>query len=88
MPLRFDMPVYLSVDLDVVDPGLAPGVSHREPGGMTVRQVVGIIQSVDAALVGADLVELNPLNDPSGLSAAVAAKLVKEIAARMRTETS
>ena len=86
MPLRFDMPVYLSVDLDVIDPGLAPGVSHREPGGMTVRQVLGIIQSVDAALVGADLVELNPLNDPSGLSAAVAAKLVKEIAARMLME--
>ncbi|HWB40320.1 MAG TPA: agmatinase family protein [Gemmatimonadales bacterium] len=86
-PLRFETPVYLSLDLDVLEPALAPGVSHREPGGLTVRQVVDIIQGLDAPLAGADLVELNPLNDPSGLSAAVAAKLVKEIAARMLTET-
>jgi agmatinase len=86
-PLRFETPVYLSLDLDVLEPALAPGVSHREPGGLTVRQVVDIIQRLDAPLAGADLVELNPLNDPSGLSAAVAAKLVKEIAARMLTET-
>ena len=86
-PLRFDMPVYLSLDLDAIEPGLAPGVSHREPGGLTVRQVLHIIQSLDAPLAGADVVELNPLNDPSGISAAVAAKLVKEIAARMLMET-
>ncbi len=87
MPLRFDMPVYLTLDLDAIEPGLAPGVSHREPGGLTVRQALGIIQSIEAPLAGADLVELNPLNDPSGLSAAVAGKLVKEIAARMLTES-
>ena len=86
-PLHFDMPVYLTFDLDAIEPGLAPGVSHREPGGLSVRQALGLIQSLDAPLAGADLVELNPLNDPSGLSAAVAAKLVKEIAARMLTET-
>jgi arginase len=86
-PLTFDMPVYLSLDLDALEPGLAPGVSHREPGGLTVRQVLGIIQSLDAPLVGADLVELNPSNDPSGVSAAVCAKLVKEIAAHMLMET-
>jgi agmatinase len=85
--LRFDMPVYLSVDLDVLDPGLAPGVSHREPGGLTVRQVLGIIHSVEAPLAGADLVEFNPLNDLTGLSAAVSAKLVKEIAGHMLKET-
>jgi arginase family enzyme len=45
------------------------------------------MQSLEAPLVGADLVEFNPLNDPSGLSAAVCAKLVKEIAARMLAET-
>ncbi len=85
-PLGFDMPVYLSVDLDVLEPGLAPGVSHREPGGLTVRQALGIIHTLAAPLAGADLVELNPLNDPSGLSAAVSAKLVKEIAGHMLTE--
>ena len=86
-PLRFDMPVYLSLDLDALEPGLAPGVSHREPGGLSVRQVIGIIQSLEAPLVGADVVECNPANDPSGLTAAVAAKLVKELAARMLVET-
>ena len=86
-PLRFDSPVYLSLDLDVLEPGLAPGVSHREPGGLTVRQVLAILHTLEGPLVGADVVELNPLNDASGLTAAVAAKLVKEIAARMLMET-
>jgi arginase family enzyme len=79
--------VYLSLDLDVLEPGLAPGVSHREPGGLTVRQVLDIIHGLDAPLAGADVVELNPLNDSTGLTAGVAAKLVKEIAARLLTET-
>jgi arginase len=87
MPLRFDTPIYLSFDLDALEPGLAPGVSHREPGGLSVRQALGIIQSLEAPLAGADVVELNPSNDPSGLSAAVCAKLVKEIAAHVLTET-
>jgi len=87
MPLRFDSPVYLSLDLDALEPGLAPGVSHREPGGLTVRQVLGIIQSLEVPLVGADVVEFNPINDPSGLTASVSAKLVKEIAARMLPKT-
>jgi arginase len=86
-PLRFEMPVYLSLDLDVLEPGLAPGVSHPEPGGLTVRQVLDIIHTLEAPLGGADVVELNPRNDPSGLTAAVAAKLVKEIVARMLSET-
>jgi arginase len=86
-PVRFDSPVYLSLDLDVLEPGLAPGVTHREPGGLTVRQVLAIIHALEAPLAGADVVELNPVNDASGLTAGVAAKLVKEIAARMLTET-
>ena len=86
-PIRFDSPVYLSLDLDVLEPGLAPGVTHREPGGLTVREVLAIIHALEAPLAGADVVELNPLNDASGLTAGVAAKLVKEIAARMLTET-
>ena len=86
--LPFDSPVYLSLDLDVLEPGLAPGMSHREPGGLSVRQVLGIIQSLEAPLVGADLVEFNPANDPTGLTAAVCAKLVKELAARIISEPS
>ena len=85
-PVRFDSPVYLSLDLDALEPGLAPGVTHREPGGLTVRQVLDIIHGLDAPLAGADVVELNPLNDSTGLTAGVAAKVVKEIVAHMLME--
>jgi arginase len=84
--LELETPVYLSCDLDVIEPGLAPGISHREPGGLTVRQALAIIQSVAAPLVGADFVEFNPSADQSGVTAAVSAKLVRELAARMLLE--
>jgi arginase len=76
-------PVYLSIDLDGIDPAHAPGVSHREPGGLTVREVIGLIQRVHGTLLGADVVELSPSCDVEDLTARVAAKLVKELAARM-----
>jgi agmatinase len=76
-------PVYVSIDLDGIDPSHTPGVSHREPGGLTVRDVIGLIQGVGGELVGADVVELNPSRDVSDLTAMVAAKLVRELAARM-----
>jgi arginase family enzyme len=78
--------MYLSFDLDVIEPGLAPGISHREPGGLSVRQALAIIQTLGAPLVGADFVEFNPAADRTGLSAAVSAKVVKELAARMLLE--
>lgn len=76
---RLTDPVYLSVDLDVLDPAFAPGVSHREPGGLTTREVIALIQTVAPPLVGADIVELNPRRDPLQITAAAAAKLTKEI---------
>jgi len=76
-------PLYVSLDMDGIDPAFAPGVSHREPGGLTVREVVTMIQSLPGPLVGADVVELNPTQDTSGASATVAAKLVRELASRM-----
>ena len=78
-----DESVYLSIDLDGIDPAFAPGVSHPEPGGLTVREVVSLIQWVPAPLVAADIVECNPEVDLGGITARVAAKLVKEIAAAM-----
>jgi agmatinase len=75
--------VYLSIDLDGIDPAHAPGVSHREPGGLTVRDVIGLVQDAGGTLIGADVVEFNPARDLGGLTAHVAAKLVKEVAARM-----
>ncbi len=76
-------PVYLSFDLDVLDPAFAPGVSHREPGGLSMREALNAIQSVGADIVGADIVEFNPRMDAMNVTATVCAKLLKEIAAKM-----
>lgn len=78
-----DGPCYVSIDLDVLDPAFAPGVSHHEPGGMSVRQLLHLIHRLPGPIVGADLVEYNPRRDPSGITAMVAAKCVKELLARM-----
>lgn len=83
LELTFDTPVYVSVDMDALDPAFAPGVSHREPGGLTTRQVIEIIQSLNAPMIGADIVEFNPKMDPSGMTAVVCAKILKELAAKM-----
>lgn len=80
-------PVYVSLDLDALDPAFAPGVSHWEPGGLDVREVLTLVQGIGGPLIGADVVEYNPLRDPSGVTAYVAAKLVKEIASRMLDST-
>lgn len=63
-----------------MDPAFVPGVSQREPGGLSARDVIAIIQSLPGLLVGADIVELNPSQDPIGLTAPLCAKLVKELA--------
>ncbi len=76
-------PVYISVDLDVLDPAFAPGVSHHEPGGLTTRELLSAIQSIQAPIVAADVVELNPTRDIQEVTAMVAAKVVKELAAAM-----
>jgi arginase len=76
-------PVYLSFDLDALDPAYAPGVSHREPGGFSVRQALHAIQAVKAEVIGADIVEFNPRMDSNGTTASVCANLLKEIVAKM-----
>ena len=75
----FDGPVYLSLDMDAIDPAFAPGVSHHEPGGFTSRQVIHLLQRLKGQVIGADLVEFNPQRDPSGITAMLAAKLYKEL---------
>jgi arginase family enzyme len=79
----FEGPLYISLDMDVLDPAFAPGVAHHEPGGLSTRDVLALIQRQRAPLVGADIVELNPKRDPVGITAMAAAKLLKEIADRM-----
>lgn len=78
-----DGPVYISVDIDGLDPAFAPGVSHREPGGLSVRNLLTMIHQLRGPIVGADVVEFNPSQDPAGVTATVAAKIVREIAGQM-----
>jgi arginase family enzyme len=79
----FAEPLYVSVDLDALDPAFAPGVAHREPGGFSSRQVIEILQRVRATVIGGDVVECNPKLDPAGITPFVAAKIVRELAARI-----
>lgn len=81
--LEFDGNVYLSLDMDCLDPAFAPGISHHEPGGMSVRDVIRLIQGLRGNLVGADIVEYNPTRDINGVTGMVAAKFLKEILDRM-----
>jgi len=74
-------PLYISIDLDALDPAFAPGVSHHEPGGLSVRDVLSVLHRIDGPIIGADVVEYNPSRDINGMTAVVAAKLVKELAA-------
>ena len=78
-----DGALYISIDLDGIDPSEAPGVSHPEPGGLTVREVLAVLRRQTAPVVGADVVELNPRFDQNDRTAIVAAKLVRELAALM-----
>jgi agmatinase len=81
--LEIHGPVYISFDMDVLDPAFAPGISHREPGGMTVREAIAHLHAIEGSIVGADIVEYNPAQDVSGMTATVAAKIVKEILGKM-----
>lgn len=81
--LTIEGDVYISFDLDCLDPAFAPGVSHFEPGGMSTRDVLSIIQNLDVNLVGADIVEYNPTRDINGMTSMVAAKILKEILDKM-----
>jgi|TARA_B110000483_G_scaffold25254_1_gene30012 arginase len=81
--LNLSGPVYLSFDMDVLDPAFAPGVSHHEPGGFTTREVLRMIQKLDLNIVGLDLVEYNPDRDLNGVTAMTAAKIIKELLAKL-----
>ena len=83
LQLEFDGPVYISFDVDALDPAFAPGVSHREPGGLSTRQAIDLIQRLKGKVVGADIVEFNPRMDPLHITGTVCAKIMKEIAARI-----
>ncbi|KAJ6791940.1 arginase 1, mitochondrial [Iris pallida] len=76
--------VYISVDVDCLDPAFAPGVSHIEPGGLSFRDVLNILQNLQGDIVAADVVEFNPQRDTvDGMTGMVAAKLVRELTAKI-----
>ncbi|NNC36123.1 MAG: agmatinase, partial [Hyphomonadaceae bacterium] len=79
-------PTYLTIDLDGLDPAYAPGVSHHEPGGLSVRDVIKIIADLPGPLIGGDIVELNPERDLNDMTAAVALKLLKEMVSRIAAD--
>jgi arginase len=83
LQLDIKTPIFISMDLDALDPAHAPGVTYREPGGLTTRQVINLIHRLDQPIVAADIVEYNPRCDISNMTASVAAKLLKEIAGMM-----
>lgn len=72
-----EQPVYLSVDIDVLDPSTAPGTGTPEPGGWTTREFIRILRGLEKLnLVGADIVEVSPAYDNKGETTALAAAQV------------
>jgi agmatinase len=73
------LPVYLSIDIDVLDPAHAPGTGCPEPGGVTFRELAGFLHALEGMhVVGMDVMEVSPSLDPANITAAAAAKLVRE----------
>ena len=81
--MKVDGPIYISFDMDAFDPAFAPGISHREPGGMSVREAIAHLHAITGKIAGADIVEFNPAQDTTQITATVAAKLLKEILGKM-----
>ena len=75
-----DKPVYFTLDLDVLDPSVFPGTGTPEPGGVTFMQLLEAVYEVCRLhIVACDMTELSPVYDPSGASAVVALKLLREM---------
>jgi formiminoglutamase/agmatinase len=72
--------VFLSVDLDVLDPAHAPGVGWHEPGGLTSRQLLDLVVALAPAVRGFALTELNPMTDHQAQSSILAANLIFQFA--------
>jgi agmatinase len=73
--------VFVSVDIDVVDPAAAPGTGTPEPGGLTARQLLDTVRRIgrDLEVVGADVVEVAPVYDPANITALLANRVILEL---------
>jgi len=79
IPKLGDRPVYVTLDIDVVDPAFAPGTGTPEPGGCSSKEIIQCIHLLgETNVIGFDLVEVLPMNDLSERTALLAAKLVRE----------
>lgn len=77
---RTQVPVYLTIDLDCLDPSCFPGTGTPEAGGMTFMQLLNAILTVSKTnIIGADVNELAPMLDASGVSTAMACKVLREL---------
>jgi agmatinase len=75
-----NLPVYITLDLDVMDPGLLPGVGTPEPGGLTFQGLLSILKALQSLrVVGFDLVELTPDYDPTGISSVTSSVILREM---------
>lgn len=75
-----DVPVYVTIDLDILDPSIFPGTGTIEPGGITFKEIMKLAYILkDVNIVGLDVVELSPHYDSSGTSTAVACKVIREM---------
>ena len=83
LSLEFSNPLYISFDMDALDPAFAPGVAHHEAGGLSTRQAISILHALNARVVGLDVVEVNPERDASGITAAAAVKIIKEVVGKI-----
>ncbi len=87
LKLKIKNPLYISIDIDSIDPAFAPGVSHPEPGGLSTRDLLNIIQKIDAPLIiGADIVEFNPLKDINEITSSLVFKILKELVGKFLSQ--
>lgn len=78
------VPVYVTIDLDVLDPSVFPGTGTIEPGGVFFADLIEAIKGLrELNIIGADVVELSPHYDSSGASTAVACKVIRELVLSM-----
>ncbi|MEM0457915.1 MAG: agmatinase [Sulfolobales archaeon] len=78
--------IYLSIDIDSLDPSVAPGVGTPEPEGLMTWELLDLLDEIiDQRVVGSDLMELNPLNDPSEVTAMLGSRIIIEISAKILT---
>lgn len=83
--LDFNNPLYISFDMDALDPAFAPGVSHHEAGGLSTRQVINMIHDLKGTIVGLDVMEVNPDRDTVGITASAAVKIIMEVIGKIVT---